>query len=308
MCHSLPESMMKKSIAIGSCVLLCGLIFSTCAELEKDLPPSAGTLKVHEEGWTDPTAINFHGKAIRNAGWDMRQCKTCHGSIYDGGTVNVSCRTCHNKAAGPENCTTCHGGTNTAPPRDLNGNTSRSERGVGAHQKHLLGGLISDGMACSDCHSVPPSVYTPGHVDSPLPAEVPINGFVPNTVTNETTTVDWDFNLPVFTPSPTYSPVSVSCSNTYCHGYFKNGNTTFSPVWTDTTGLQAACGTCHGDVNKPTLAERALPRTAAQGGTHPNVTACSNCHIGIVDANLNIIDKAKHINGKLNVFNDERNF
>jgi hypothetical protein len=30
--------------------------------------------------------------------------------------------------------------------------------------------------------------------------------------------------------------------------------------------------------------------------------------VGIVDANLNILDKAKHLNGKLNVFGDERDF
>lgn len=294
---------------VGSVIFLLALLIVSCSKLAKDLPPAGGTLTVHGSGWTDSTSSNFHGRAIRNAGWDMVQCQTCHGPRYNGGTVKVSCLTCHNQSAGPENCTTCHGSSNNAaPPKDIDRNSSRAARGVGAHQRHFLGGSISDGMACSDCHTVPPSVYSLGHVDSPLPAEVPMNGFIPLTVTNETTTVNWASSLPVFTPSPTHSTVDLSCSNTYCHGYFKNGNTTFAPIWNDTTAAQAACGTCHGDVTKPTLAARALPKTTAQGGTHPNNTACSNCHGAVVDANLNIIDKIKHINGKLNVFGGERDF
>lgn len=33
---------------------------------------------------------------------------------------------CHTKPSGPENCTVCHGGVNAAPPRDVLGNTARS--------------------------------------------------------------------------------------------------------------------------------------------------------------------------------------
>lgn len=296
-------------LEVGSILFSLTLLAFGCSELSKDLPPTGGTLTIHESGWTDSTSNNFHGRSVRDANWDMVRCRTCHGSRYNGGTVNVSCLTCHNLPAGPENCTTCHGSVaNAAPPKDLDDNTSRGARGVGAHQKHLLGGAFSDGVSCSDCHNVPPSVYTAGHVDSPLPAEVPLGGFLPHVVTNETTTVDWDPTLPVFTPQPVYSAANLSCGNTYCHGFFKNGNDTLVVSWTDTTVAATACGTCHGDVTRPTLAERALPKTAVRGGTHPNVTACSNCHIGIVDANLNIIDKAKHMNGRLNVFGEERDF
>ncbi len=48
--------------------------------------------------------------------------------------------TCHTKPAGPENCTTCHGSTNAAPPKDLSNNTSNDRtRQSGAHQVHLVG-------------------------------------------------------------------------------------------------------------------------------------------------------------------------
>ena len=68
---------------------------------------------------------------------------------------------------------------------------------------------------------------------------------------------------------------TLSCANTYCHGNIKNGNSEFAPVWNDVTNTQAACGTCHGQV---------------------------------VDANLRIIDKSKHINGRLEISGASRDY
>jgi predicted CxxxxCH...CXXCH cytochrome family protein len=109
-----------------------------------------------------------------------------------------------------------------------------------------------------------------------------------------------------FTPS--YSTATGTCSNIYCHGNFRNGNPTNVVVWNVFTSASAACGTCHGNPNRPTLAERALPKTPAEGGTHPNVLACASCHGDVVNANLQIISVTKHINGKINVFGQERDF
>jgi predicted CxxxxCH...CXXCH cytochrome family protein len=288
--------------------VVLGLAGSGCADLKSDLPsPSDPGVQVHKEGWASPSSPDFHGNTIRAANWDMRSCKTCHGAAYDGGTVQVSCRTCHTGAAGPEECTTCHGGVNPAPPRDLNGNTARSSRGVGAHQFHLNSSALALAINCSECHTVPSAVYVPGHIDGDNRAEVQFNGTLALTVTNEPSTTDYDASLPLYAPAPVHSPTQLSCSDTYCHGNFKNGNN-FSPVWNDTTGTQAACGTCHGDLTKTTPADRALPKTSANGGTHPSVTACSACHGDVVDANLNIIDSTKHVNGKLNVFGSERDY
>ncbi|MER3525173.1 MAG: hypothetical protein C4326_14280 [Ignavibacteria bacterium] len=115
-------------------------------------------------------------------------------------------------------------------------------------------------------------------------------------------------HFPCSKPNPAYDANTLSCASTYCHGNFKNGNPNLVPTWTDTTGAAMACGTCHGDVTKPTLAEKALPKTSAQGGTHPNSLACSSCHADVVDANARIINPVKHVNGKLNVFGFERDF
>ena len=301
-------------LAVGSVILLPMLLVVGCSELKDDLPPAGGTLALHGTGWTDSTSSNFHGKAIRAANWNMVQCRASHGPEYDGGTANVSCRTCHDQPGGPENCTTCHGSSsNPAPPRNLDGNSSRTARGVGAHQIHLNGGSISSGMPCSSCHNVPPTLYSAGHVDSPLPAEVPMGGFLPRVVTNESTNVApaaWDPNQPVYRPLPSYSTTNVTCGNTYCHGYFKSGNDTLIVRWTDTSSSAAACGTCHGDVSKSTLAERALPGRGYHANLPSPITGaqCAFCHEDVVDANLIIVDKTKHVNGKLNVFGQERDF
>jgi predicted CxxxxCH...CXXCH cytochrome family protein len=271
---------------------------------------------VHGRGWTDPTSSNFHGAAIRTANWDMRPCQTCHGTMYEGGKVNSSCRTCHTGTGGPEGCATCHGSTNPAPPRDLSTNTSRSARGVGAHQVHYAGTGIPVPAAvpifCLECHTTPGPVYAPGHIDLTAGAEVLFNGPAANTRTNESWTIDFDPSLPLYIPTPSYDQGTLRCSNTYCHGNFKNGNLTFAPRWNDTTAASGVCGTCHGDVAQPpnTIA-RVIPKWEGHGGTHPPVVTgntCATCHGDVVDANYRIINAARHINGRLSMRDLSGNF
>jgi predicted CxxxxCH...CXXCH cytochrome family protein len=287
------------------------LLAAGCSELQDNLvapPERSQNLALHLEGWATPSSADFHGRYIRAHQWQMSSCWSCHGRNYAGGTSQVSCLTCHPKTNGPENCTTCHGSTNNpAPPQDIDGNQSTTLATVGAHQSHLVGVGTTVGVRCSECHVVPANVYTPGHVDSGPPAEVLFADSLANTITNEPTTRDYDVSVQTVTPAPRWDPSTLRCSNTYCHGAFKNGSN-YSPTWTLVGAEEARCGTCHGDVTKQTVAERALPKTSAEGGTHSSSTQCSVCHVGIVDADLNIIDATKHVNGKLNVFGDERDF
>lgn len=253
---------------------------------------------VHVVGVTDPSSENFHGKYIRNDQWEMSGCQSCHAEDYSGGFVSPTCLDCHTYVGGPENCTTCHGSpASNAPPTDINGNTSTSERGVGAHQIHLKGGEVGRNLTCTECHNIPGGVYTPGHVDSELPAEVFIHNPRANLITNDPSTSEYDQNLPLFVPDPTYDPADLTCSNTYCHGYFKNGNLDNKSVWTNPA--TSACGSCHGNATSP------LPKTQSEGGSHPGSSNCSNCHGGVVDANLNIINPSKHIDGLLNLFGND---
>jgi ferredoxin len=74
-------------------------------------------------------------------------------------------------------------------------------------------------------------------------------------------------------------------------------------TWTDTSATGAGCGSCHGDVTKSTLAEKALPKTVSTGGTHPDVDlsqhTCSYCHGRVINSSMEFVDLSKHINGKV---------
>lgn len=241
----------------------------------------------------------------------MLECQVCHGATYTGETrVNISCQTagCHVDRTGarksPEACNTCHGDfsapardTSTfAPPKGVKGETSTSYRGVGAHQVHLKGGAVSGGFDCTECHTVPKTFFETGHVDTDLPAEVFFNGPLGRLRS-------------AVTPAPVYSSQDLSCANTFCHGNWRlrRSASPYAFVYTDsimvgankTVGWTAgaadgACGTCHG-----------IPPVGHIAST---LSACVNCHPGVVNSAGQIIDKTKHINGKVDAFGSERNF
>jgi len=279
-------------------VIILTVYFTACSELQTNIE-APKPLTVHEEGILVDSSADFHGNLVRANNWDMRSCQQCHGLNYEGGPVNESCLTCHNFPSGPENCTTCHGSASSmAPPRDLDRNTSNIARGVGAHQVHISGNLKGRTVSCTECHNVPGSAYGDlNHIDGDLRAEALLEGERVNTSTNEPSTSEYDPALTLFVPDPEYNLSELTCSNTYCHGYFKNGNLTNAPVWNDPATSE--CGSCHGSGTNP------LPKTTLEGGSHPTETDCSSCHGGVVDENLNFINPSKHIDGKLNLFGND---
>lgn len=295
---------MKNFILIAS-TILAGLLISSCSEIREDLP-QAPELAMHKDGIMNPSSPDFHGNIIRNANWDMNGCKQCHSASYNGGTANASCYDCHSNPGGPEACNTCHGEASNplrwSPPQALSGATLPSERGVGAHFKHLYENEMGVVIECTECHSLPSSFNDPKHIDHTPGAELVFGNF-----TKLNTNVPGGFNyqssLGDFIPNPSFNFEAGTCSNTYCHGYFKNGNTNNVVLFT-AQSQGSACGTCHGDATTG----NPLPKTPAQGGTHPPNEDCQTCHIGIAQNNagtFTILDKSKHINGKLNIFNQE---
>ena len=274
-------------------LILAAVVATGCSDLKNTLPAPSQSVGVHPDGWASPASSAFHGITIKDAGWSMATCKTCHGTDYKGGNTGISCYTCHTGVSGPENCSTCHGSSvSPAPPQDLSGNTSNTARGVGAHQVHLLGTTRSKAITCADCHAIPGSVSTPGHIDGDNRAEVVMSNYLATLVTGGGSVV----------PTPSYNASTFTCSNTYCHGKFVNGNPANAPAWNDP--LAGACGTCHGSTAGSTNQQKALP-----GGTHPNNLACSTCHGGVINSSGTIINAAKHIDGKLNYNgNDDRSF
>jgi len=251
----------------------------------------------HPDQFKFPSQANFHGKTVAQvANWDLSECQSCHGADYAGaGLAEKNCRTCHTAPDGPEDCQTCHGGEfNAAPPEDLSGNDETIFPGVGAHQIHLQDSdLWTGNMAlCENCHVVPATYDTPGHIDgNAAMAEVVFGGLATH-----------NGSL-----APVYDAASSSCSGTYCHGGFvftlaetRNPRGYAEPTiegnnptmdWTDVGSGQAECGTCHG-----------LPPT---GHIAAETNECANCHAKVVDPDLNIINPSLHMNGQVNVFSYE---
>jgi len=268
-CHSLPPDMSTHP-KVDACELCHGGVVDADRKIiDKSLHVN-GQVDVsfgHPDGFANPTSPNFHTVAIRDAGWQLSDCQSCHGADYAGGTVGVSCLTCHPNT--PESCATCHGSaTSFAPPKDLDDHTDTGFRGVGAHQTHLTQSAVARALECRNCHAVPTQVADAGHIDSSLPAEV-------------------TFGTLALTGGAAATWDGATCANTYCHGTFKGGNQV-EATWTDVAVGQAACGTCHG-----------TPPPAAAG--HPPVSQCSLCHPRVADANLNIVNRTLHINGKVEI-------
>lgn len=250
------------------------------------------TIVVHKAGIVDTASADFHGRYVALLNWDMSQCKTCHGNDYSGGVASTSCTSCHKNSGGPEACNTCHGDFNNpnsiAPPVDLKRGKDTSSPGIGAHSTHLTNVTITKLVNCNECHTVPTALNSPGHIDTNGHAEVILN-------TNYST-----YQL----GNGTYDYSTNKCSNTYCHGNFafpksssqwqfaytadKIEGNYFAPKWNQVDGTQGKCGTCHG-----------LPPT---GHMASDLSGCATCHIGVVDKYGNIIDKTKHMDGKIEVF------
>ena len=167
-------------------------------------------------------------------------------------------------------CSACHGSAdNAAPPRGLQGATSTTEIGVGAHQAHMVGSGIAAPVACTECHVVPMDLLT--HPD-PMGGE---------------TEVVFGPKAQLKGAAPVWDRMTTSCAGSYCHGAtLPEAETRLPPLWTQVDGSYAACTACHG--NPP-------------GGSHPAESACENCH-GAVMAPGGVIKAPElHVDGNVNL-------
>jgi hypothetical protein len=243
----------------------------------------------HPDGWAPPG--NGHAIYMQSINWQYQACQVCHGIDYRGGSSGSSCFTCHTEAEGLQACNLCHGTrggsisdiASWAPPKDLMNNTATTAVGVGAHQKHLTGTTWSTAYFpnCTLCHEPISSYYDPNHIDSEEGVNMQFGA-----------AATWQGKV-----SPQWDHSSATCADTYCHGNFWFNKSESANAWAyegasirgnnramDWTRVgvgNADCGTCHG-----------LPPTG-----HILVPSCNPCHGSVVDANNNIIDKSKHING-----------
>jgi len=175
---------------------------------------------VHKIGILDPRSENFHGKELERRNWDFALCRSCHGANFEGKAQAPSCLSCHRN--GPTACDTCHG----YPPT------------TGAHTVHV----VSQQLACTECHTVPATWDAPGHILTadgvaiPPPAQVTFGALA-----------NHDVVPPRRTTPAAYDPTTHRCSSVYCHGAVLGdpASSNTEPEWT--AGATAgACGTCHG--------------------------------------------------------------
>ncbi|MBI2418321.1 MAG: cytochrome c3 family protein [Ignavibacteriales bacterium] len=105
---------------------------------------------VYSKAILDNSSPFFHAKLISNTeAYSMKKCQNCHGNDYSGGKVGKTCLTCHSKTNGPEACNTCHG-----VPADTTGAPT-----TGLHNAHLSASLLSDKIACAQCHTAYASLF-----------------------------------------------------------------------------------------------------------------------------------------------------
>ncbi|HET9596370.1 MAG TPA: CxxxxCH/CxxCH domain-containing protein, partial [Anaeromyxobacteraceae bacterium] len=234
-----------------------------------------------------PTTPNHHNAAA------VTTCSKCHGGTVQASGALVAGTALHvNGAVDYQGltCVTCHGNPGNPAPAagqdafaaaaptggtalDTFGNTVTTQKGVGAHSAHVLGGR-SRAVACSECHS----------------------GAVPATPTTQasyvhasgTTTVAFGTLARTGAVTPAYAGSGGSCSASYCHGNFAGGASA-APAWTGTFTATPSlgCTSCHG-----------APPALGTGVFHPPNPNCGSCHTGYTGST---VAAATHVDGTVNV-------
>lgn len=240
------------------------------------LPPAN-----HPSGLTLANCAQCHGDAIDASG-TPNPAKHVNGTVDVRQVIATSCSACH----GDRTVTTQPGDPRSAPPTDAEGRAASAA--VGAHQNHVVAGVVGRAVACSECHVVPTSFFAPGHFDNDVTVT-----FGPLASTGGAT--------------PSYDRASQTCSNVYCHGTFlkSSANPVVPPKWGEADAA-AACGRCH-DLPPPAPAHPTVD-VVAQGcsardparptlACHPGPTATTPGFSYDPATKQGTVDPAVHIDG-----------
>lgn len=240
---------------------------ATCTNSTCHVPSSADTSPTRVTPvWTrvgqgDMTCGSCHGAPPSSHA--SAQCEACHGLGYADGGVEVALHVNGrvDLKNGGQRCDACHSGPTSPAFIDLSGGTASTSPSASAHEVHLKASRLRGPMTCNECHVVPQTVMSLGHLDSARPADV---------FAVDTGGLAWRQSA-----MPTYNAANATCTN-YCHGggdfgHPDSAGTLRTPSWGGSSS-QAACGTCHG-----------LPPV---DGTLAHVSAssisCDTCHGGSV--------------------------
>jgi len=228
----------------------------------------------HASGITQLACHRCHGDAIDASG-NVNPATHVNGKVDLAADITSSCSACH----GDPSVTAAPGDPSSAPPTDAENRPASdpTATSIGAHQNHVVAGVLGVKVACNECHVVPTTLLDPGHLD--------------NQVTLTFGPLARKGGL-----TPTYDPVTQTCSNVYCHGNFPSSKVTLpppAPTWNG-GGLAVACGSCH-DLPPPEPTH-VLVNVATQGcgtSTNPLIT----CHPSAYTPTT--VDPKLHIDGRI---------
>jgi predicted CxxxxCH...CXXCH cytochrome family protein len=237
--------------------------------------------------------------------WDGARCRNtyCHFDnkpAWSGGASQAACGTCHaipppdHKSA---RCGACHPrvANDAAQIVDdslhVDGKVSLGDDSgtcqachqdatlSGAHASHLQARHELRGpLGCADCHLVPATVTSAGHIDQPY-----VQVFPPG----------WSGIGSSDGAMPSWDASTGTCRNTYCHG---NGTTLGSdgapnllraPAWTPGDGA-AVCGACHG-----------IPPVDSAHVGPIDLAGCARCHATTMNAQGGLIAGGTHLDGHI---------
>ena len=234
-----------------------------------------------DDGTTHPAG--FAAAAVHGveANRQEQDCRTCHGTMLDGGISGVGCDTCH--ASGwRTNCTYCHGGTDNAtgaPPQDMNNATDLLSLTFRAHTQHVTPEATHVAYDCVQCHVKPTGALDAGHWFDATPgaAEVVFTGGL--------------------NAGGGYNGFS-TCSNSYCHGTGAGSNGSVQ----HTQSVIACNGGCHAGLGSlpeawsTTMTGKHWRHlTTTMGGT----VTCYECHASTLASNNTINNVGNHLNGSV---------
>jgi predicted CxxxxCH...CXXCH cytochrome family protein len=271
-------------------------------------------------GAADATCGTCHGVPPPAPHPQGTSCGRCHPG-YDTG-VNPAVHVNGVRDLLPMACTSCHGDPGraptalnpqlpAAPPTDAAGLASSAQ--VGAHLTHLSGSALAAAVACTECHAVPSApvnlaLHPTGATTVPLGGALATGAL--SAIVNPRPPGS---GARVFSNLSTTTPgfAGGTCSSTYCHGAYSGSYSypvpqsdplevttiTFTgsaaaPSWNGTV----ACGSCHG----------IPPATGREwhSGHHAGGNDCGLCHpdaTGTSAANASVVDRAKHVDGKIDL-------
>jgi len=228
----------------------------------------------HASGITRLACHRCHGDAIDASG-NVNPATHINGKVDLAADVTSSCSACH----GDSSVTAAPGDPASAPPTDAENRPASdpTATSIGAHQNHLVAGVLGVKVACSECHVVPTTLLAPGHLDNQV-------------------TVTFGPLASKGGLTPGYDAAAQTCSNVYCHGNFPFSKTVLPPPKPTWNGRSAAvaCGSCH-DLPPPFPAH--VPVNVPVQGCGTSTNPAIACHPPAYTPST--VDPTLHIDGKV---------